>query len=328
MDPFIQSLYQLATKAKKNIILPETGDPRILEAAEILLSQGLCRISLLGDPDECRGSGFQLKDAEYYNPQDKGLSKELTEIYYDLRKAKGLSWTEARRSLQDPLTLASLLLKTGRVDGMVAGSVSPTSDIIRSGLQILGTAPGSRTVSSFFIMIVPDKTLGEDGLLFFADCGIIPSPTPIQLADIVMDTAENFRRLVSKDPRVAMLSFSTKGSAMHPEISKVTQAYEEIRKRPDCNFSIDAELQVDAALVPSVSDQKAPGSEIEGLANILVFPDLNSGNIGYKLVQRFAGAQAFGPIIQGLSKPINDLSRGCSVQDIVNVSVITAVQAD
>ncbi len=327
MDPFIQGLYQSAASKKKNIILPEASDPRVLEAAEILLSQGLCKVSLIGEPDDCRKSGLKLKDAKFFVPGDTALTKEFTGIYYGLRKEKGLSWTEAKRSVKNPLTLAALLLKTGRVDGMVAGSMASTSDVLRSGLQIIGTAPGSRTVSSFFIMIVPDAQLGEGGLLFFADCGVIPSPTPIQLADIVMDTAMNFRRLVSKEPRVAMLSFSTKGSASHPDVDRVTEAYKNVCNRSSLDFSVDGELQVDAALVPAVFSKKAPDSSIKGQANILVFPDLSSGNIAYKLVQRFAGAQAYGPIIQGLASPINDLSRGCSVQDIVNVSVITAVQA-
>jgi len=326
MSEFIKNLKQECRVNQRDIILPETEDERVLKAAEILLSQELCRVSLIGDREKILGKGYQLQNASFYSTRDEALVKEFTEIYYDLRKSKGLSWVEAKRALESPLVLASLLLKTSRVDGLVSGSVSPTADVIRAGIQITRLAPGSKTVSSFFVMILPDSTFGHEGILFFADCGVVPNPNSDQLADITMATAQNFRQLVGVDPRVAMLSFSTKGSASHVDVEKVQEAFKKVQSRnPD--FCVDAELQADAALVSSVGEKKAPDSQVAGKANVLIFPDLDAGNIGYKLVQRLAGAEAYGPVIQGLAKPMNDLSRGCSVEDIVNVSVITAVQA-
>ncbi|MBT3785977.1 phosphate acetyltransferase, partial [bacterium] len=234
MSQFLDTLKNQSRQNQRDIILPETQDERVLKAAEILLKEKLCKVSLIGDRQEVLSRGFQLEDANFYGTSDEALVKELTETYYELRRSKGLSWVEARRSLQSPLTMAALLLKTGKVDGLVSGSVSPTADVIRAGIQVTRLAPGSKTVSSFFVMILPTVQFGHNGILFFADCGVVPNPNSSQLADITMATAENFRQLVGVEPKVAMLSFSTKGSAKHEDVDKVCTAFEIVKKRnPD-----------------------------------------------------------------------------------------------
>lgn len=320
----------LLNKAKssiKNIILPESSDERILKAAEYLLEHKICDVSLVGNKNDLCSKGFEVSKAHFFDPEDEGLGKELVEIYYDLRKKKGISWVEAKRQVKTPINFASMLLKVGKVDGLVSGAVSPTADVLRAGIQIIKPTPGNKTVSSFFIMIVPDTSFGDDGVLFFADCGVIPNPDANQLSDIALATAGNYEKLVGKAPKVAMLSFSTKGSAKHPDVDKVTEAYKIIQSNNPKNYEIDAELQLDAAIVPSVGTKKAPGSTVAGNANVLVFPTLDAGNIGYKLVQRLAKAEAYGPIIQGLNKPMNDLSRGCSYEDVINVAILTSIQS-
>lgn len=323
---FIQKMKELSTARPRNIIFPESEDDRVLEACQILLKEKYCHVSLIGNEDKLKSRGYLLDGASFFDPNDEDLIKEYTQSYYDLRKSKSVSWVEAKRALSKPINLASILLKHGKVDGLVSGSVSPTADVLRAGIQIVKPTPGNKTVSSFFVMIVPDKSFGEDGILFFADCGVVPNPTQEQLADIAVATAGNFEKLIGKDPRVGMLSFSTMGSASHGDVDKVKAALE-IAKKKNAELQIDGEMQADAALIPAVGKKKAPDSSVAGNANILIFPTLDAGNIGYKLVQRLAKAEAYGPIIQGLSKPMNDLSRGCSVEDIVNVGVITSVQA-
>ncbi len=327
MNAFIDRLKSTAMKNPRNIILPEAQDNRVLKAAEYLIQEKLCNVTLVSDPQAINSSGFNLAGAKIVSPSDQELVKELAETYYELRKDKGLSWVEALRALSKPITLASLLLRQGKVDGLVSGSISPTADVLRAGIQIVKPSEGNKTVSSFFIMIEPSGAFGDDGILFFADCGVIPSPDSEQLADIALATAGNFKKLIEEDPRVAFLSFSTKGSAMHADVEKVKKAFEIASQKNSEAYLMDAELQLDAAIVESVASKKAPESAVAGKANVLIFPDLNAGNIGYKLVQRLANAEAYGPIIQGLNKPMNDLSRGCTWQDIVNVSVITAIQA-
>ena len=327
MNAFIERLKSIAIQNTRNIVLPEAEDERVLKAAEYLLQEKLCDVTLIADPKVIESSGFNLSTVKIISPFDEELLKELTEVYYELRKDKGLSWVEARRALSKPITLASVLLRQGKVDGLVSGSVSPTADVLRSGIQIIKPSKGNKTVSSFFIMIEPSGAFGSNGILLFADCGVIPSPDSDQLADIALATANNFKKLVEDEPKVAFLSFSTKGSAKHADVDKVTRAFEIASQKNSEGYLMDAELQLDAALIESVASKKAPESSVAGKANVLIFPDLNAGNIGYKLVQRLANAEAYGPIIQGLSKPMNDLSRGCTWQDIVNVSVITAVQA-
>lgn len=327
MDTFIERMKAIAVQNPRNIILPESEDHRVLQAAEYLLSEKLCEVTLIGDPEHIVKSELKLDGATVIAPTDEELIKDLTEDYYELLKSKGLSWVEARRALSKPINLASMLLRQGRVDGLVSGSMSPTADVLRAGIQIVKPYPGNKTVSSFFVMIEPSGTLGEEGILLFADCGVIPNPTADQLADIALATAHNFQKLVASEPKVAFLSFSTKGSANHNDVQKVTRAFDLAMQKNIHGFMMDAELQLDAAVVESVAAKKAPKSNVAGSANVLIFPDLDAGNIGYKLVQRFARAEAYGPIIQGLSKPMNDLSRGCTWQDIVNVALITAVQA-
>ncbi len=327
MNAFIERLKSTAIRNPKNIILPEAEDERVLKAAEYLIREKICDVTLVCDPKAIDTSGYDLTGAQVVSPLDDALTKSLTETYYELRKDKGISWVEARRELSKPITLASVLLKLGKVDGLVSGSISPTADVLRSGIQIVKPSRDNKTVSSFFVMIEPSGTFGADGILLFADCGVIPNPNSEQLADIALATARNFKKLVDDEPKVAFLSFSTKGSAKHADVDKVKRAFDIASERNSEGYLLDAELQLDAAIIESVASKKAPHSCLEGQANVLIFPDLDAGNIGYKLVQRFANAEAYGPIIQGLDKPMNDLSRGCTWQDIVNVSIITAVQA-
>ncbi|MCJ8346837.1 phosphate acetyltransferase [bacterium] len=327
MNPFMKDLMSKAKSNVKDIIFPESGDDRILKAAEYLLENKICKVSLVGNKAELLSKGFNVQKATFYDPNDETLTKDLVEIYYDLRKKKGISWVEAKRQIKTPINFASLLLKVGKVDGLVSGAVSPTADVLRAGIQIIKPAPGSKTVSSFFIMIVPDTSYGENGVLFFADCAVIPNPDVHQLSDIALATASNYEKLVGAVPKVAMLSFSTKGSAKHDDVNKVNEAFRILQTKNSKSYLVDAELQLDAAIVSSVADKKAPDSQVAGNANVLVFPTLDAGNIGYKLVQRFAKAEAYGPIIQGLAKPMNDLSRGCSFEDVINVAILTSIQA-
>jgi len=323
---FMESMRQKARSLKRRIILPETQDKRVILAASELIKQGLCEVHLVGNPHKVDQHSQDLSKAIWHNPDDEALIKNLQAQYFELRKDKGGTWVEAGRHLKKPITLASMLLRENVVDGLVSGSDSPTADVLRAGLQIVKPAKGIKTISSYFIMVSPDKEFGENGLMFFADCGVVPNPTSDQLSDIAISTATNFETLIGAVPRVAFLSFSTKGSASHADVNKVTEGYNLALTRKLPHWEFDGELQADAALVPAVGQKKAPGSKVAGQANILIFPDLDSGNIGYKLVQRFGRAEAYGPMIQGLSRPMNDLSRGCSVEDIINVSVLTAIQ--
>ena len=321
-------------KAKKNpkvIVLPEGEEPRMVKASETIVKEGFAKLIFLGKEEKIKsiaknmGINFSEK-IEIIDPNNSDKVKKYAETYYQLRKNKGINLDEAYQLLKDPLYFGALMVYHGDADGLVAGSINATSDVFRPALQTIKTAPDIQIVSSCFIMVVPDCPYGDNGVIVFADCAINPKPNAEQLADIAIASAETGKILVGIEPRVAMLSFSTKGSAKHPLVEKVVEATKIVKeKKPD--LLIDGELQADAALIPSIGERKAPNSKIAGKANVLIFPDLQSGNIAYKLVERLSKAKAIGPISQGMRKPINDLSRGCSAEDIVNVVAITVLQA-
>ncbi|MBO7408658.1 MAG: phosphate acetyltransferase [Paludibacteraceae bacterium] len=327
-------LDQMFERAKKNpqrIVLPEGDEPRTLEAANILLGEKLANLILIGDPDVINRmaaeKGYEhIKEAKIVNPKTDPKMPEYANLLFEFRKAKGMTEEEAAKKVQDPLYLGCLMIKAGDADGELAGARGTTADTIRPAFQILKTKPGCKIVSGAFLMFTPAKHLGENGFLLFADCAVNPCPTAEELAQIAISTAETARALGGFEPRVAMLSFSSKGSAKHELVDKVTEATR-LAKEMAPELQLDGELQADAALIESVGKSKAPGSPVAGKANVLVFPDLQAGNIGYKLVERFSGADAVGPILQGIAAPVNDLSRGCKVQDIVQMVVITANQA-
>lgn len=326
----MKKIWESAKADKKKIVLPEGSEARTVVAAQKIADEGLAMPILIGNKEEIlkagKEQGVELKGVEIIDPEVSPKLNEYIEAFYELRKNKGMTMEKAEKIVKDPLYFATMMVKLDDADGMVSGAVHTTGDLLRPGLQIIKTAPGVSVVSSFFIMLVPGSSYGEQGMLLFSDCAVNPNPTAEQLASIAIATAETAKNLCKMDPKVAMLSFSTMGSADHELVDKVRVATERAKElRPD--LDIDGELQLDAAIVPKVASQKAPNSNVAGKANVLVFPDLQSGNIGYKLVQRFANAEAIGPVCQGFAKPINDLSRGCSSDDIVNVVALTAVQA-
>ena len=320
-----------ARKYNKRIVLPEGYEERTIKAADIAIAEGLARITLIGDPDEIRqhAAAIGLKNlskASIVNPKMNPLKEHYINMMVELRRSKGMVAEEASVLIEDPLYLGVLMIKNGDVDGEVSGADHATGDVLRPAFHYVKTAPGISVVSGAFIMILPDKEFGENGVLIFADGAVHPDPTEKELAEIAVATAHTARALGGYEPRVAILSFSTKGSAKHEMVDKVINATEIAQKMaPD--IMIDGELQGDAALIEAIGRKKAPGSKIAGKANVLIFPDLNCGNIAYKLVQRLAHAEAIGPILQGMAAPINDLSRGCSVSDIVSMIAITANQA-
>lgn len=326
---FIDTIKERAKKDKKRIVLPESMDPRVMEAASKALDEGIADIIIIGKPEEILKSsnGFDVSGATIINPYESELTEELINLLVELRKSKGLTYDEAKKLLlEDYMYYACMLVKTGRADGVVSGACHSTSNTLRPALQIIKTKPGVMLVSAFFLMIVPDCEYGANGTFIFGDSGLEQNPNPEKLAAIAASSAESFKLLVEKEPIVAMLSHSTKGSASHADVDKVVEGVR-IAKENYPQYKIDGELQLDAAIVPSVAKSKAPDSDVAGHANVLIFPDLDAGNIGYKLVQRLAKAEAYGPITQGIASPINDLSRGCSSDDIVGVIAITAVQA-
>jgi phosphate acetyltransferase len=326
---FIEQVKLRAKENKQTIVLPETGDIRTLTAAAKVLEEDIANVILIGNEDDIKAQakGLNLEKATYVDPSTYEKMEELANTFYELRKSKGLTIEQARETLaSSSLYLGVMLVKLGIANGMVAGAVNATADVLRPSLQILKTAPGTKLVSAFFVMVVPDCDMGSNGTFIFSDAGLNPNPNSEELAAIAGSSAKSFKSLVCEEPIVAMLSFSTMGSAKHVDVDKVAIATK-LAKEQYPEYKIDGEFQLDAAIVPSVGAQKAPGNEIAGKANVLIFPDLDAGNIGYKLTQRLAKAEAYGPITQGIAKPVNDLSRGCTADDIVGVVAITAVQA-
>jgi phosphate acetyltransferase len=327
---FAEDLCLRAKQLNKKVVLPETEDDRTLQAADRLTGEGIARVVLIGDPDQVRAAaqkaGADVSRCEILSPLDAKEAGPLAEQLYQLRKEKGVTPEKARELIKDYLYFGTMLLKVGRVDGYVAGATHTTADNLRPALQLVKAAPGLRTVSSFFIMIHPNPRWGEKGVMLYSDCGMVEMPTAEQLADIAVASARSFRQLVGAEPRVAMLSYSTKGSGKSTDTEKVIKATALARQAaPD--LIIDGEMQADAALVPSVGERKCKGSSVAGRANCLIFPDLDAGNIGYKITERLGGAQALGPLVQGMAKPAHDLSRGCSADDIVKVAAIAAIMA-
>ncbi len=324
----LELLNQIKTKAskrKKTVVLPESHDDRVLFAAEKLVKGNVASVITIGNEDQVRSKAAELKvdlkGVRIIDPLKSEKHSDFSNVFFNLRKHKGLTIEESREIMKKDLFFGAMMVREGMADGFVAGSTASTGDVLRAAIQCVGMPEGISIVSSFFLMIFPEKTYS------FADCAVVPNPDANQLADIAISTAENHQKLTGEEPYVAMLSFSTKGSAKHELVDKVLEAMKVVKeKRP--NLKIDGELQFDAAVIDSIGKKKAPGSDVAGRANVLIFPDLQAGNIGYKIAQRLGGAEAVGPVVQGLKKPLFDLSRGCSVDDIVNTAAISCLMAE
>ena len=327
---FIDEIKKRAKTEIKTIILPEAEDLRTIEAVDKICKEEFAKVVLVGNEEsvlkKAKENSFDISKAQIINPETSEKYEEYVNAFYELRKAKGMTIEEAKKIILDPIYFGVMMVKQGDGDGLVSGATHSTADTLRPALQILKTAPNTKLVSSFVVIVVPNCEYGENGVFIFADSGLNPKPNSDELSEIAISSAKSFKQLVGKKPRIAMLSFSTYGSAKSEDVTKMQEATK-IAKEKAPDLILDGELQFDAAVVPSVGQSKAPGSIVAGRANTLIFPDLNSGNIGYKLAERLAKAEAYGPVCQGIAKPVNDLSRGCKADDIVGVVAITAVQA-
>ncbi len=326
---FVQSLRAKAAENIKTIALPEAVDERMLQAAGQITDEGFASIILLGNEEKISGKlaelGIAPENLTIIDPELSTYRLEFVRTYHEMRKRKGMTEDEAAKIMLDPLFFGAMLVQKGMADGMVAGAINATGNVLRAGFQIVGMAEGTNIVSSCFVMVKEEWDCGDNGMIVFGDCAVNPQPSAEQLADIAIDTAATARALCGFEPKVAMLSYSTMGSGSGPDVDKVIEATRLVKEKSP-NLMVDGPLQLDAALVPAVGASKAPESPVAGQANVIIFPDLDAGNIGYKLVQRLAGAEAVGPVLQGMAKGVNDLSRGCSAEDIVNVVAITALQ--
>ncbi|MCK4858119.1 MAG: phosphate acetyltransferase [candidate division Zixibacteria bacterium] len=326
----LEKLQDKAKSLKKRVVYPEGEEERTIIAAKKVVADAIAAVTLIGNSDEISAlagkHGLDLEQCRVIDPDSSDLIGEFTDEFFELRKTKGISRDEAQTTIRQPLYWGAMMVRKGLADGSVAGAINTTGDVIRAGIHVVGLAPGISTVSSFFMMVVPEFLGEPNKVFFFADGAVVPNPTSDQLGAIAVSTARAYKVLIDEEPRVAMLSFSTKGSARHRMIDKVTAGLAAAREI-DPDLIIDGELQVDAAIIPKIQEKKAPDSPVAGKANVLVFPDLDAGNIAYKIVQRLAKAEAIGPIVQGLAHPVNDLSRGCSADDIVNVTAIAMIMS-
>ena len=327
---FIDQIKQRAKNEIKTIVLPEATDVRILEAAKIVKNEGYAKVILIGEEEKVRKiakeNEIDIGDTQIIDPAKSEKINEYANTLYELRKAKGMTEEQAQKLVLDPVYYGMIMVKLGEADGLVSGAAHSTSDTLRPALQILKTAPGTKLVSAFFVMVVPDCEYGANGTFIFADSGLNEEPNADALSEIAISSSKSFEQLVGEQAKVAMLSYSTYGSAHSASTEKVIEATRLVKEKAP-ELLVDGELQLDAAIIPSVAESKAKGSPLQGNANVLIFPDLGAGNIGYKLVQRLAKAEAYGPLCQGIAKPVNDLSRGCSALDVAGVVAITAVQA-
>lgn len=327
---FIEKIKEKAKMDIKTIVLPESEDTRVLEATQKILKQGFAKIILIGNKEEvikrAEQNNIDIIGADIIEPETSNKFDEYANSFYELRKNKGITLEQAKQILLEPIYFGMMMLKLGEVDGLVSGACHSTANTLRPALQILKTAPNTKLVSAFFAMVVPNCEYGEDGVFIFGDSGLVENPTADELSEIAISSSKSFKTLTGAEPKVAMLSYSTYGSAKSELTQKVIEATKLLKDKSP-SLLCDGELQLDAAIVPEIAMSKAPNSPLKGNANTLIFPDLNSGNIGYKLVQRLAKAEAYGPLCQGISKPVNDLSRGCNSDDIAGVVAITCVQA-